>query len=367
MTEPINPVALAERILALFSEAKFSSTYKHAAMLGLIDLAFEKTTRTGLAPTSVTTRELAEQVLELYWPQCVPWQQTGVLRQSNGANEQGEILRTIINLRNMIEGRGAHTTLAARRMAPADFERTVRTIEWKLIEMPLPRLQRVGASEDRFLYEIGWKADIVRASVLAYQQGRTHAFDNTIRFKSGVAEALIALNGLLRPMIQQEWLRLLRRFNGHLDDRLETFLFERDRAAVSTVCNPLLELQQGRCFFCQQRVGSEPHVDHFVPWSRVPNNAVENLVVAHSKCNLAKLDYLAAADHVERWTEHVDRNSRALSHIGTQSTLGSAAERSLGIAAAIYLNVPTSTPLWLTGRQFEPANRERLRDVLRVA
>jgi hypothetical protein len=34
MTEPLNPVALAERILALFSEAKFSSTYKHAVMLG---------------------------------------------------------------------------------------------------------------------------------------------------------------------------------------------------------------------------------------------------------------------------------------------------------------------------------------------
>jgi hypothetical protein len=316
----------------------------------------------------VTTRELAEQVLELYWPQCVPWQQTGVLRQSNGSNEQGEVLRTIIKLRSrIIEGRGAHTTLAAKRLAPAEFERTVRTIEWKLIEMPLPRLQRVGASEDRFLYEIEWKSDITRAAVRAYQDGQSEKFDNTIRFQPGVAQGLIALNGLLRPMIQQEWLRLLRQFNGHLDDRLEAFLFERDRAAVSVVCNPLLDLQQGRCFFCQQRIVNEPHVDHFVPWSRVPNNAVENLVVAHSKCNRDKLDYLAASDHVERWTEHVDRHSRTLWQVGSQSTLGSAAERSLGIAAAIYLNVPTSTPLWLKGRNFEPANLERLKHVLRVA
>ena len=39
MTEPLNPVALAERVLVLFSEAKFSSTYKHAVMLGLRELA----------------------------------------------------------------------------------------------------------------------------------------------------------------------------------------------------------------------------------------------------------------------------------------------------------------------------------------
>ncbi|MBU6162441.1 MAG: hypothetical protein KGO50_15095 [Myxococcales bacterium] len=53
MTEPLNPVALAERVLALFAEAKFGATYKHAVMLGLMDLVFEKTSRTGVAPSSV--------------------------------------------------------------------------------------------------------------------------------------------------------------------------------------------------------------------------------------------------------------------------------------------------------------------------
>lgn len=37
MTELQSAVTLAERVLALFSEAKFSATYKHAVMLGLME------------------------------------------------------------------------------------------------------------------------------------------------------------------------------------------------------------------------------------------------------------------------------------------------------------------------------------------
>ena len=61
MTEPLNPVALAERVIALFAEAKFGATYKHAVMLGLMDLAFEKTSHTGVAPSSVL-------VASIRWP-----------------------------------------------------------------------------------------------------------------------------------------------------------------------------------------------------------------------------------------------------------------------------------------------------------
>lgn len=61
MTEQLNPVALAERVIALFAEAKFGATYKHAVMLGLMDLAFEKTSHTGVAPSSVL-------VASIRWP-----------------------------------------------------------------------------------------------------------------------------------------------------------------------------------------------------------------------------------------------------------------------------------------------------------
>ena len=38
--------------------------------------------------------------------------------------------------------------------APAAVERLTRRVEWKLIEMPLPRLQALGATADPFIYDI---------------------------------------------------------------------------------------------------------------------------------------------------------------------------------------------------------------------
>jgi HNH endonuclease len=42
-------------------------------------------------------------------------------------------------------------------------------------------------------------------------------------------------------------------------------------------------------------------VDHFLPWARYPENGIENLVVTDPRCNNDKRDFLAAAEHVERW------------------------------------------------------------------
>ena len=37
--------------------------------------------------------------------------------------------------------------------APEAYERLVRLVEWKLIEMPLPRLQTMGQSPRAFIYD----------------------------------------------------------------------------------------------------------------------------------------------------------------------------------------------------------------------
>ena len=63
------PSEFAERLLTVLADGAFTSTYKYAVLLGLVDLCVEYSTRAGGAPTSVTTRQLAERILELYWPQ----------------------------------------------------------------------------------------------------------------------------------------------------------------------------------------------------------------------------------------------------------------------------------------------------------
>lgn len=60
-------IALAERILQLLDQGSFVSTYKYAVLLGLLDLCLERTSPDGTPPAELTTRELAEKVIELYW------------------------------------------------------------------------------------------------------------------------------------------------------------------------------------------------------------------------------------------------------------------------------------------------------------
>lgn len=52
------------------------------------------------------------------------------------------------------------------------------------------------------------------------------------------------------------------------------------------------ERQKGKCYWCNERVGSDYHVDHIVPLARGGSNWPENLVIACPTCNLSKHDKL---------------------------------------------------------------------------
>lgn len=80
-------------------------------------------------------------------------------------------------------------------------------MEWKLIEMPLPRLRIIGGQEDPFLYTIGWAPSIQRSEVRGYEKGEA-SFDNRILLRPNVGEYLVQLNGLLRPLIHRQWASL---------------------------------------------------------------------------------------------------------------------------------------------------------------
>jgi hypothetical protein len=55
----VNPIAFAERVVALLDEGAFTATYKYAVLLGLLDVVLERTSATGEPPSVVTTRQLA--------------------------------------------------------------------------------------------------------------------------------------------------------------------------------------------------------------------------------------------------------------------------------------------------------------------
>lgn len=354
-------IALAERVLSLLDQGSFSATYKYALLLALLDLCLEKTTGKGLPPESVTTRQLADKVVELYWPHATPYRGRDVLRQGGvRKGNQAEIVRAIVALRAGL-ARDPHQPLFRARVAHPDrFERLIRFVEWKLIEMPIPRLQRLGKDEVRFLYVYGWTEHVRQGAVSAYQRGDASAFDNRLLLRPGVAEHLVRLNGLLRPLLHRDWARMVAAMNELPESELDEFLFGATRIALDPVRAPLLSLQSGRCFYCDGRLSGPAEVDHFIPWARYPDNGLDNLVVAHARCNNGKRDFLAAAPHVEHWTSRATRRASDLAALAVELAWSRDPARSRSVAVAIYTRLPDDARLWERENAFVTMERPRI-------
>ena len=68
-----------------------------------MDVCLENTSKSGSPPDTVTTRQLAEKVTEIYWPHALPFPfggTTSVLRQANRG--QAEILSYIEDFRSRL-------------------------------------------------------------------------------------------------------------------------------------------------------------------------------------------------------------------------------------------------------------------------
>jgi len=361
-------IALGERIFELLDQGRFTATYKYAVLLGLLDLCLENVTRHGEAPEVLYTRPLAEKVLELYWPHTRAWS-TGELRQSSGlGGGQAEIVAAIAKLRRHLGADRALSITQAQLLAPDRFEKLARFIEWKLIEMPLPRLQTIGKEIVPFLYTINWTAQVSAADVRRYQETGGGAFDNRILLRAGVGEHLVRLNGLLRPLLQRGWAVKVAELNDLDERRLEEFLFGAERISLARVGDPLRELQDDRCFYCAGRLSGgaslAPDVDHFIPWARHPDDGLNNLVVSHRRCNEYKRDFLAAVPHVVRWRARAKSAGAALEDIASKTRWLWTPDRTLGVARAIYLRLPEDSRLWVQAQDFAPIDKTALGEAL---
>lgn len=355
--DPVDIAAFGENLLAILDRGSFTSTYKYAVLLALLDLALEATQRDGAPPTSVTTHQLAERVIESYWPHAAPFRDTErVLHQNQGGSGRAEVVSLIERFRS--EHADPATPHRARTTQPTAFAKLLRDAEWVLVENPLPRLQLIGNEPIPFLYVITWDKGVRRGEFNGPE------FDNSVRFVAGAAENLVRLSGLLRPLIQRDWAAHIARINDLPQARLEEFLFGVNRAALAPLRAPLVELQRGACFYCGERMRAETQVDHFVPWARHPNDAIENLVAAHPGCNGAKSDHLAASEHLRRWVERDCNASRELTRIATEVCWSSSLGLSLGVARGIYLRLPENTRLWQRRGSFERARHAQLAELL---
>jgi 5-methylcytosine-specific restriction endonuclease McrA len=348
---------LAERLIQLLDEGSFTATYKYAVLIGLMDLCMELTSATGSPPDVITTRQLAEKVIELYWSHCMPYTD-GVLRQS-ASGQQAEIVQRVLRFRESV---GGVTLAAARRASGAEpYEQLARTVEWKLVEMPIPKLQNIGQVEDRFIYEYNFPRRLDNQRLLQpYWEGQGEGFDNRLLLRDNVGASLIALNGVLRPLIHRQWAMMVAKLNGREEAALEKFLFGHERIPLDPVRRPLRELQDHRCFYCDDKLSTKYEVDHFIPWARHADDGIHNLVAADQKCNGRKHDYLAAAEHVERWRRRARESASDLAEIARKASWESRPDRTLSVARAIYQMLPEDARLWRAGDEFIVIERGRI-------
>jgi 5-methylcytosine-specific restriction endonuclease McrA len=283
-----------------------------------------------------------------------------MLKQNSG--NPAVVLSRIQSFRNDFAPDLGCTLHRAQLASPTEFQTLLDEVEWTLVHMPLPTLQRFGGTDDRFIYEIAWDDEIRRSHFR-----NTHEFDNRISFVGEAASHLVRLSPLLRPLIQQKWVEMVGRLNDLEVARLESFLFGADRIALGPVREPLLELQRGSCFYCGGRLRSSVDVDHFFPWSRYPDDRLDNLVVAHPACNRQKKDFLASANHLARWTQRLSDFDTDLDQIANSVCWPRNTARSLGVIRATYLKLPDGVALWHQGRDFVSSDHDEIFNALAPA
>lgn len=255
----------------------------------------------------------------------------GVLRQ-DPANDLPSVLRRVLAERR--EG--------TRNLADLEPERRtalLREVRRSILKMPLWRLQKLRSGREvPFLY-------------------RRAARAGSVELQAGVVGLLAGFAPMIEHIVRAAWVGFVVRHNpeilGTPAAQLEKFMFPDDRGGLERYREVLLPFSGGLCFCCQSAVRNEVHVDHFLPWSLYARDLGHNFVLAHPRCNQAKRDHLASAEHLERWCrrnrgEEGDRlgaefDRARLPH--DRAALQGAARSFYGIADA------TGTPVWQHGAE----------------
>ncbi|MGF6816492.1 5-methylcytosine-specific restriction endonuclease McrA [Paraburkholderia atlantica] len=298
---PEAQLAFLAKLQRLFAEGDFTATYKFELLISLAELAVEHRADDG-AELTLTTRQIAERFISLYWKHATPYgtgqpdSQPGVLVQNLGV--QAAILSAIAEFR---AGTAASSALQASSFL--GYAPLLSKVAAVVSAQPLNYLQNFGGVADPFLYE--------RPS------------RGTVRLNPGVSYCLRRFYTLVEQMARTRWVAHIKaNRRNHLilwkADDLEDFLFSSSRQSLAIISANLRKLDGPRCFYCRESL-VEADVDHFVPFSLYSRDLAHNFVLAHPACNRSKSDTLAAKPHLERWLERLVLREQQLTEIGMLS------------------------------------------------
>jgi hypothetical protein len=188
-----------------------------------------------------------------------------------------------------------------------------------------------------------------------------------VRLRPGAGEELIRLTPLIRPLVELHWVRTVAALNKltPVEDDLRRHLFGAERSAFpASLRRQLEDLQDGRCFYCPDELPPATDVDHFLPWSRWPDDAPENLVLAHAACNGHKSDRIPGPRPIRRSALRLDVQADDLRAAAVAANRESSRPRTLALARTFYAHLPDGSPVWNATHDIVPADREELGSLL---
>jgi 5-methylcytosine-specific restriction endonuclease McrA len=382
-------IEVVEHVLRLLQESNRVSTYKPAVLLALIDLALEQKMEDGTARVQILTRDVAEKVISYYWDQTSPFRD-GVKNSSRvllqctshkSDSSQASIVSEIKKYRDTfgIPDMPRRAALAADQEG---YRRLCDRVEWTLIAMPLPKLQRIGKESKEMIYSIQWrdghnnqdtsKTLLQKSGVNKYQLDPIMNIDSiyaTIQLLPGVALAFANLHSLLRPHVIQHWVNDVVRWNSlqHSDvsSDVSGFLFsDFRRTNLAPVRDSILDFDSGRCFYCDRSVSAGAEIDHFIPWARTHDDGIHNLVAACPACNQNKSDFFGSHNQLDKWLSRIRSRSDGLKKIADKTQWEFRPTQALARATNIYSRLPDKIVVWDAQKRFIPLNMAHVQRLL---
>lgn len=351
--QTIDPITLAEKVIGLLDSTKYVATYKWASLDAIIQLISESISDSGDAPVSIAAKKVGTRVMEIYWQQSVPFtfdlsgKPIFLSQSSTGKNlDIPQIISKYRTTKNLTAKNDSLDT--QRQVDQIGVEALEQEIQARVIGQPLSKLQRFGngsnSVEDRFLYDFSWKDE--------ESFGKIHkkGFDDSIRFRPGVAEGLLRIQSLLRPYLENLWIQKVADRNRDITDAasLEEFLFGSKRTGHARIRPYLVSLQNNECFYCEKVFAGQIEVDHFLPHSKHRNEALDNLLATCRTCNGSKSDSYVSIRHLIKWVNRFLPGpiSDELDSIADTTGYLRKPVETLNVARSVYCFKPEGLPLW---------------------
>lgn len=331
----VNSIQLGQQITSLLTVGRRQSTYKFALVMALMDYCIENLPTNETKSLKVDIKRLADYVIAYYWPQVEIYGKSPLF---HGQSTNTTITKAIQKYKLECP-KFKSASIAKER--DAGYLKLQKRIAFELASNPISYLQSQVSSttgKQHLLYNLSWEPGKVNQAQL----------DNlgwSIKLRPGVAWNLARLEPLLRPFIEMCWHDDIIRFNKELkEDKLMEFLFGAKRSNVQKVASDLIDLQSGKCFYCEKhltRKGTE--VDHVLPWSRTYIDGVVNLVATDKTCNGNKSDTLPVVQHFER---AINRNLSDLKSIAKNRNFPVMFETTESTGLGLYKVLPPGSQLW---------------------